>query len=80
MEHVKLEFGKGALEAVAKEAVRRKSGARGLRAILESVMLEIMYDIPSKEHVREVHIDADVIQKKKIPLVVYDNEKKADTA
>jgi ATP-dependent Clp protease ATP-binding subunit ClpX len=80
MEKVKLEFGKGALETVAKEAVRRKSGARGLRAILESVMLEIMYDIPSKENVREVHIDADVILKRKPPLVVYDSEKKADSA
>ncbi len=80
MEKVKLEFAKGALEAVAREAIRRKSGARGLRAILESVMLEIMYDVPSQENVREVHVDADVILKKKPPLVVYDNEKKADTA
>ncbi len=80
MEKVKLDFAKGALEAVATEAIRRKSGARGLRAILESVMLEIMYDIPSQENVREVHIDADVILKKKPPLVMYDNEKKADSA
>ena len=80
MEKVKLEFGKNALEAIAKEAIRRKSGARGLRAILESVMLEIMYDIPSKDNVREVHIDADVILRKKPPLVVYDNEKKAEGA
>ncbi|MFA4875030.1 MAG: ATP-dependent Clp protease ATP-binding subunit ClpX [bacterium] len=80
MEKVKLEFAKGALEAVATEAVRRKSGARGLRAILESVMLEIMYDVPSRENVREVHIDADVILRKKPPLIVYDNERKADTA
>ncbi len=80
MEKVKLEFNKGALEAIAKEAIRRKSGARGLRAILESVMLEIMYDVPSKENIREVHIDADVILKKKPPLVVYDSEKKAEGA
>ncbi|MBN1282481.1 MAG: ATP-dependent Clp protease ATP-binding subunit ClpX [Proteobacteria bacterium] len=80
MEKVKLEFGKNALEAIAGEAVRRKSGARGLRAIIESVMLEIMYDIPSKENVREVHVDADVILRKKPPLVVYDSEKKAEGA
>ena len=80
MEKVKLEFAKGALEAVAKEAIRRKSGARGLRAILESVMLDIMYDVPSKENVREVHVDADVILKKKQPLIVYDSEKRAEGA
>jgi ATP-dependent Clp protease ATP-binding subunit ClpX len=80
MEKVKLDFAKGSLEAVAKEAIRRKSGARGLRAILESVMLDIMFEIPSKEGVREVMIDADVILKKKPPIVVYDNEKKAEGA
>jgi ATP-dependent Clp protease ATP-binding subunit ClpX len=80
MEKVRLEFSKGALEAVAKEAIRRKSGARGLRAMLEAVMLEIMYDIPSKDNVREVHIDADVILKRKQPLVVYDSERKAEGA
>lgn len=80
MEKVKLDFAQGSLEAVAKEAIRRKSGARGLRAILESVMLEIMYDIPSRDNIREVHIDEDVILKKKPPLIVYGNEQKADTA
>jgi len=83
MEKVKLEFAKGSLEAVAEEAIRRKSGARGLRAILESVMLDIMFDIPSKEGVREVLIDADVIKKRKPPIVVYDSsrqEKKAEGA
>ena len=80
MEKVKLEFAKGSLEAVAKEAISRKSGARGLRAILESVMLEIMYDVPSKSNIREVHIDANVILKKKQPLIVYDSETKAKGA
>ncbi|HPM41386.1 MAG TPA: ATP-dependent Clp protease ATP-binding subunit ClpX [bacterium] len=80
MEKVKLEFVPGSLEALAKEAIRRKSGARGLRAILESVMLEIMYDVPSRDNVREVHIDEEVILRKKPPLVVYGGEQKADTA
>lgn len=80
MEKVRLVFAPGALEAVAREAIRRKSGARGLRAILENVMLDVMYDIPSRENVREVHIDEDVILKRKQPLVVYDNEKKAEIA
>ncbi|MBT3182124.1 MAG: ATP-dependent Clp protease ATP-binding subunit ClpX [Deltaproteobacteria bacterium] len=81
MEKIKLEFAKGSIEAIAKEAIRRKSGARGLKAIIESVMLEIMYDVPSMENVREVHVDADVIFKKKQPLIVYDNkDEKAETA
>ena len=80
MEKVKLEFAPGSLEALAREAIRRKSGARGLRAIIESVMLEIMYDIPSRDNVREVHIDEDVILKKKPPLIVYGSDAKAETA
>ncbi|MBI4223865.1 MAG: ATP-dependent Clp protease ATP-binding subunit ClpX, partial [Deltaproteobacteria bacterium] len=60
-EKVKLAFAKGALEAVAKEAIKRKSGARGLRAILERVMLDVMYEIPSIEGVQEVVVKEDVI-------------------
>jgi len=81
MEKVKLEFSPAAIEAVAKKSVKRKSGARGLRSILESIMLDIMYDIPSKEDAIEVHIDENVILKGKAPLVVYgNNKKKKDTA
>ena len=75
---VKLTFAKGCLNAVANEAKKRKAGARGLRAILEEIMLEIMYDIPSKENVTEVIIDANVIAHKKPPVVVFG--KKAKTA
>jgi len=77
-EKVKLTFTKGALEAVAREAVKRKAGARGLRAILESVMLEVMYDIPSRENVLEVVVNEETIAKQKSPFVVY--EQKAETA
>ena len=77
-EKVVLSFSPGALEAIAKEAVRRKAGARGLRAIIEGVMLDIMYDIPSERGVREVIINEEVIQKKAKPVVVY--EKKAKSA
>ena len=77
-EKVKLTFVSGALEAIAKQAIKRKSGARGLRAILEEIMLDIMYDIPSKENVIEVIISDDVIEKKKAPMVVY--EQSAETA
>jgi ATP-dependent Clp protease ATP-binding subunit ClpX len=77
-EKVKLTFTPGALETIAKEAVRRKAGARGLRAILESVMLDVMYDIPSRENVQEVVISEETIAQRKTPLIVY--EQKAETA
>jgi ATP-dependent Clp protease ATP-binding subunit ClpX len=76
-ENVKLKFQKEALRAVAKEAINRKSGARGLRAILEDVMLEIMYDIPSQENVKECVIGEDVIVKRDKPLLVYENKTKS---
>ncbi|MEA3465000.1 MAG: ATP-dependent Clp protease ATP-binding subunit ClpX [Thermodesulfobacteriota bacterium] len=72
LEGVSLEFADSALVAVAKEAARRKTGARGLRSILEESMLDIMYDIPSQEHVKKVVIGEDVILKKHMPLIVYD--------
>ena len=76
-ENVKLKFQKEALLAVAREAITRKSGARGLRAILEDVMLEIMYDIPSQENVKECVIGEDVIVKREKPLLVYENKTKS---
>lgn len=77
-EKVKLKFTPQALAAIAKEAAHRKSGARGLRAILENVMLDIMYEIPSKTGIREVLINEEVISKKETPLVIM--EKKAESA
>ncbi len=77
-EKVKLKFTPGALNAIAREAIKRKSGARGLRAILESAMLDIMYEIPSQTNIREVVINEDVFTKKEPPLIVY--EKKAESA
>ncbi len=78
MEGVKLQFTEGALRAVAREAMRRKSGARGLRAILEKVMLDIMYEIPSKGNVKECIIGEDVILRGEKPILVYEEE--ADVA
>jgi len=78
MENVKLTFSDGALRAVSQEAMRRKSGARGLRSILEGIMLDVMYDVPSQENIREVVINEEVITGNERPLVVY--EKKADSA
>ena len=75
-ENVKLKFKDDALWAVAREAIARKSGARGLRAILEEIMLDIMYDIPSQENVKECVISEEVILKREKPLIVYENRTK----
>ena len=75
MEGVQLRFTDDAMHAVAREAYRRKSGARGLRAIMEEVMLEVMYEIPSMTGVRECVINADVITNHAQPLLI--REKKA---
>nr|WP_305046731.1 ATP-dependent Clp protease ATP-binding subunit ClpX [Geoalkalibacter sp.] len=72
MEKVYLRFTDGALVAIAREALKRKTGARGLRSILENAMLEIMYDIPSQDRVKEVVINEEVIVNKSRPLVLYD--------
>ena len=72
MEGVRLRFSDGALVAIAKEAIKRNTGARGLRAILEGAMLDIMYEIPSQQTLREVVISEDVIYNRERPLLVYD--------
>ncbi|MEC8380420.1 MAG: ATP-dependent Clp protease ATP-binding subunit ClpX [Myxococcota bacterium] len=74
IEEVKLKFTSGALKAIAQEALKRKTGARGLRAILEECMLDVMYDIPSKSNVKECIISEDVVLKKQEPILVYENE------
>jgi ATP-dependent Clp protease ATP-binding subunit ClpX len=74
MEGVSVKFTEEALLAIAKDALKRKSGARGLRAILESVMLDIMYDIPSMHGVRECVINEEVINRNGAPLFLYENQ------
>jgi ATP-dependent Clp protease ATP-binding subunit ClpX len=76
MENVNLRLTDKALSAIAEEALRRKSGARGLRAILESCMLDIMYDIPSIDDVKECVIGEDVVLKKEDPILLYEQTKK----
>jgi len=70
-ESVKLRFSQESLGSIARQAIRRKSGARGLRAILEEIMLDIMYDLPSYSNVEECLINEEVILKKERPLLVY---------
>jgi ATP-dependent Clp protease ATP-binding subunit ClpX len=74
MDGVKLKFTRGALVAVARLALDRNSGARGLRAILESAMLDIMYEVPSRTGIKEVVVSEDVIVKHEAPLIVYTKE------
>jgi ATP-dependent Clp protease ATP-binding subunit ClpX len=74
MDGVKLKFTEGSLKRIAEEALERKTGARGLRGILEDIMLDVMYDIPSKENVRECIISDDVVKGTQEPILVYESE------
>ncbi len=71
MENVELEFRPDALAAIAKKALKRKTGARGLRTIVESALLDTMYDLPSKDNVSKVVVDESVIENKTEPFVIY---------
>jgi ATP-dependent Clp protease ATP-binding subunit ClpX len=73
-EKVKLKFTKGAIQGIAREALSRKSGARGLRSIMESIMLDIMYDVPSKSNIEECVISEEVVTHKEKPIIVYQRE------
>ncbi len=77
MENVRLKFTDGALAAIAREALTRKSGARGLRAIMESIMLDVMYDVPSHPEIEEVVISQEVVENKEKPIVVYASASRA---
>lgn len=74
LDNVRLRFTDGALRAVAKKAMRRTTGARGLRAILEEIMLDIMYEVPSQKGIKECLISEDVVQKKEKPLLIYEKQ------
>ena len=74
MDNVKLKFTDEALVAIAKEAIKRKTGARGLRAIMEDTLKEIRFDLPSKNNVKECIIGEDVVTQNKEPILVYENQ------
>ena len=76
-ENVKLKFTEAAIKAIAGKATKRKTGARGLRAVLEETMLEIMFELPSQKDVEEVVINEEVVLKGEKPMLVYENKKKA---
>ncbi|SHJ82182.1 ATP-dependent Clp protease ATP-binding subunit ClpX [Tepidibacter formicigenes] len=76
MDNVDLEFGEDALKAIAKKAIERNTGARGLRSILEKSMMDIMFEIPSREDIQKVIITEETIIDNKEPLVIFENDNK----
>jgi ATP-dependent Clp protease ATP-binding subunit ClpX len=74
MEEVELEFREDALRAIAKKAMDRKTGARGLRSIVEAVLLDTMYELPSMENVSKIVVDETTIKGESKPLVIYDSK------
>jgi ATP-dependent Clp protease ATP-binding subunit ClpX len=77
LEGVSLRFSDGALRAIAEVALKRKSGARGLRSILESTMLDVMYDVPSRDDISEVVIGEEAILHGAEPMIVFDRAESA---
>jgi len=77
MENVELEFREGVLQAIAKKALARKAGARGLRSILENALLDIMFDLPSIENVNKVVLDENNASGEIQPIVIYADTHKA---
>ncbi|MEW6086899.1 MAG: ATP-dependent Clp protease ATP-binding subunit ClpX [bacterium] len=80
MEGVKLKFTEEALRTIADEAIKRNTGARGLRAIIEDLMLNIMYELPSRNDIKECIITEEVVREKRDPVIVLENKKGFGTA
>ncbi|WP_317424615.1 ATP-dependent Clp protease ATP-binding subunit ClpX [uncultured Acidaminococcus sp.] len=74
MDHVELDFDEGALKAIAHEALARNAGARGLRAIIEGIMKNVMYEVPSRDNVEKCIVTADVVTKHKEPKLLLKQE------
>src|SRR5574341_718149 len=79
-EKIKLKFTEGEVSAIARKAYHQKTGARGLRAILEEVMLDVMYEAPSQKQIKEVLVTEDVISGKSQPIRMFDHEKEMKSA
>lgn len=77
MDGVKLTFDDDALRLIAQEALKRKTGARGLRSIIEGIMRDVMYDVPSVEGASACRVTKDVVEKHKTPVVTIDKKPKA---
>jgi len=79
-DNIRLRFTEGALQAIAREALKRQAGARGLRSVMETAMLDVMYELPSEPTARECVISEQVIINKDYPVVLYDNTEKKKSA
>jgi len=77
MENVELEFTDDSLEAIADKAIKRKTGARGLRSIIEDLLLDTMFDLPNNKNIQKVIINKEVVEKDKNPIIIY-QEKSTD--
>ncbi len=77
-DNVRLKFTDAALSAIARKAIQRKTGARGLRSIIEEIMLDVMYEIPSQKGIRECLITEETVMKNEKPILIY--EKQAESA
>ena len=75
MENVGLTFSDDALKAIARKAIARKTGARGLRSILEGILLDIMFELPTMQGVEEVVVNAEVVEGRAQPLLIYAEKK-----
>ncbi|MCA3597098.1 MAG: ATP-dependent Clp protease ATP-binding subunit ClpX, partial [Methylobacterium sp.] len=80
MEDVELTFNDEALSVVARKAIERRTGARGLRSIMESVLLDTMFDLPGLEGVEQVVVNAETIEGKAKPLYIYGERKEEAVA
>jgi len=78
MDNVALKFEPDALEAIAKEAIKRNTGARGLRAIIEGIMLDVMYEVPSRDDIKDCVITEQVVKEKIVPELVSKKENKQE--
>ncbi len=76
MENVELEFTDDSLEAIADKAIKRKTGARGLRSIIENLLLDTMFTLPSNKNIQKVIVNRDVIEHDKSPIIIYQEKKK----
>ena len=76
MENCELEFRKDALNSIAKRAMERKTGARGLRTLLEKILLDTMYELPSTPDISKVVIDKSVVESSNGPLLIYGKNKR----
>jgi len=79
-ENVQLTFKDDAVLEIAKKAIRKKTGARGLRSIIEALLLKTMFKLPTMENVKEVVIDQSVVKNKSEPLIIYSKGKKISAA